>query len=80
MRLLGATLFDIARALARPILCSALLAAALTVLLGATDSFSPITSLLILVGAGVLVFAGAVAIFARSLITPMWVSIRETRS
>jgi lipopolysaccharide exporter len=80
MRLLGATVLDVARALATPILCSALLAAALTVLLGATESLSPAISLLILVGGGFLVFGGAVALFARSVITPMWVSIRETRS
>jgi O-antigen/teichoic acid export membrane protein len=80
MRLLGATVLDVARALATPILCSALLAAAMTLLLGPTESLSPVISLLILVGAGVLVFGAAVAVFARSVITPMWASIRETRT
>jgi hypothetical protein len=59
---------------------SAVLAAALTIVLGATDSLSPVVSLLILVTAGLLVFGGAVALFARPIIKPMWVSIRETRS
>jgi O-antigen/teichoic acid export membrane protein len=80
MRLVGASIRDTARALSRPILCSVLLAAALTVMLGATESLSPALSLLILIGGGFLVFVGAVAVFARSVITPMWVSIRETRS
>ncbi len=80
MRLVHATILDTARALARPILCSALLAVALTLLLGATESLSPVTSLLILVGAGLLVYSGAAAVFARPILTPMWVSIRETRS
>jgi hypothetical protein len=48
MRLLGATVLDVAHALATPILCSALLAGALTVLLVATESLSPVISLLIL--------------------------------
>lgn len=80
MRLLGATVVDVARALATPILCSAVLAAALTILLGATQSLSPVISLIILVAGGLLVFSGAAAIFARSILTPMWVSIRETRN
>lgn len=80
MRLVGATVHDVARALAMLILCSVLLAAALAGVLAATESLSPVISLLVLVGAGVLVFGAAAAIFARSVIKPMWVSIRETRS
>jgi O-antigen/teichoic acid export membrane protein len=80
MRLVRAGVRDTARALARPILCSAVLAAALTIVLGATESLSPVISLLILVAVGLLVFGGAVALFARPVIKPMWVSIRETRS
>ena len=80
MRLVQASIVDTARALARPILCSALLAVALTLVLDATESLSPQISLLILVCAGVLVFGGAAALFARPVLTPMWVSIRETRS
>jgi hypothetical protein len=57
----------------------------LTALLGATESLSPLVSLLILVGAGLLgagllVFSGAAAAFARPVLTPMWVTIRETRA
>jgi O-antigen/teichoic acid export membrane protein len=80
VRLLGATVLDVGRALATPILCSVLLAVALTLLLGPTASLSPAISLLILIGAGLFVFIGAAAIFARPVLTPMWVSIRETRS
>jgi O-antigen/teichoic acid export membrane protein len=79
MRLVNLSISDTARALARPILCSALLAVTLTFLLAATESLSPIISLLILVGGGLLVFFLAAALFARPVITPMWVSIRETR-
>jgi hypothetical protein len=80
MRLVRAGILDTARALARPILCSALLAGALMVLLDATSSLSPLVSLLILIGGGLLVFSGSAAIFARPVLTPMWVSIRESRS
>jgi O-antigen/teichoic acid export membrane protein len=80
MRLVHASILDMGRALATPILCSGLLAVALMLLLHATESLSPVLSLLILVGAGLFVFAGAAAIFARPVLTPMWVSIRETRS
>jgi O-antigen/teichoic acid export membrane protein len=80
MRLVDVSIRDTAHALATPILCSAVLAVALTALLGATQSLSPVVSLLILVGAGLLVFSGAAAAFARPVLTPMWVSIRETRS
>jgi lipopolysaccharide exporter len=80
MRVVHASILDMARALARPFICSALLAVALTLLLIATDSFSPGITLLILVSGGLLVFSGAAAIFARPVLTPMWVSIRESRS
>jgi O-antigen/teichoic acid export membrane protein len=80
MRLVHASIIDVARALATPVLCSALLAVALTLLLSATESLSATVSLLILVGAGLLVYTGAAAIFARTVLTPMWVSIRGTRN
>jgi O-antigen/teichoic acid export membrane protein len=80
MRLVRASILDLGRALATPILCSTLLAVVLTLLLHATESLSPVLSLLILVGAGLLVFSGAAAIFARPVLTPMWASIRNTRS
>jgi O-antigen/teichoic acid export membrane protein len=80
MRLVQASILETAQALATPILCSALLAFALTLLLGLTESLSPAVALLVLVGAGLLVFIGAAAVFARSVLTPIWVSIRETRS
>jgi O-antigen/teichoic acid export membrane protein len=79
MRMVHASILDTVRALARPILCSVLLAIALTLLLRATQSLTPVISLLILVSAGCLVFFGAAAIFARPVLAPMWVSIRETR-
>ena len=80
MRLVRAGILDTARVLARPILCSALLAGALMVLLDATSSLSPLVSLLILIGGGLLVFSVSAAIFARPVLAPMWVSIRESRS
>jgi len=80
MRTVRISTVDMVRALARPILCSVLLAVALTLLLRATESLTPVISLVILVGAGSLVFFGAAAIFARPVLAPIWVSIRETRS
>jgi O-antigen/teichoic acid export membrane protein len=80
MRLINVSVFDTARALARPFLCSALLAAALTLLLRPTESLSPAMALLILSGAGLIVFCGAAAVFARPVVAPMLISIRESRS
>ena len=80
MHFVGASIAETARALATPVLCSALLAVVLTVLLPSAESLSPAISLLILSVAGIVVFCGAAAIFARPVLTPMWVSIRETRS
>jgi O-antigen/teichoic acid export membrane protein len=79
MRLVDVSIRDTAHALATPILCSALLGVALTILLWATQSFSPIISLMTLIGAGLLVFSSAAAAFARPVLMPMWASIRETR-
>jgi O-antigen/teichoic acid export membrane protein len=80
MRTVHVSILDLIRALGRPILCSVLLAVALILVLQATESLTPVISLLILVGAGCVVFFGAAAIFARPVLAPMWVSIRETRN
>jgi hypothetical protein len=80
MRLVRAGIGEAARVLVRPVLCSTLLAGALMVLVGPAESLSPIVTLLVLVVAGLLLFTAAALIFARPVLMPMWVSIRETRT
>jgi hypothetical protein len=58
----------------------ALLAVALTLLLDATGSLSPVNLAADSRRCWSLVFGAAAAVFARPVLVPMWVSIRETRS
>ena len=80
MRLIELRARELAKALARPILCSALLALALGVLLGSSQSLSAPLSLALLAGGGFLVYAAATALFARNVWTPLWLSVRGART
>jgi O-antigen/teichoic acid export membrane protein len=70
---------EMARALAPCAISSALMAATLAALLPQTDSMGPGSSLALLVAAGLFVYFVATALFARSIVTPMWLSLREGR-
>jgi O-antigen/teichoic acid export membrane protein len=70
---------DLARGLAPSALCSALLATALAALLVSSESMPPAASLALLVSVGFVVYLVATALFARSVIVPMWVSLRTGR-
>jgi O-antigen/teichoic acid export membrane protein len=67
---------DFAQRLAPSVACSALLAATLSALLPESRSMSPAASLAFLVSVGVVVYAAATALFARSVVVPMWLSLR----
>ena len=70
---------DLVRSLAPTLLCSALLAVTLAVLLPQTESMTPAAALALLVSVGFAVYGVATAIFARSVVVPIWVSLRIGR-
>ena len=71
---------DVLRQLAPSVLCCALLAATLGALLVASHSMRPAASLALLVSGGVIVYAVATALFARSVVVPMWLSLRAEQA
>ncbi len=76
LRLLEGRVMELGRALAPSILCSAVLCAALLLLMPATDQLSPAYRLVVLVAAGTVVYVAATLAFARSIVMPMWVGLR----
>ena len=75
-RIVGLEPRDLARHLAPPALCCALLAFALGALLIPGHSMAPAASLALLVSVGAVVYVSAVALFARGVVGPMLVSLR----
>jgi len=76
LRLLGGGVLELGRALAPSFLCSAVLCAALLLLMPATDQLGPGYRLLVLLSAGAAVYAAATLAFARSIVMPMWIGLR----
>lgn len=76
LRIVDATLTDLMRALARPVLCSALLGVTLALLLPAADALGPVAGLAMLVSVGLVVYVTATLAFARAVVAPMWGSLR----
>jgi O-antigen/teichoic acid export membrane protein len=79
LRMIQLSPLALARAIGPSALCSAVLAATLLLLTGMVDSLTPVLALLALVSTGLAVYLVSTAIFARSVIMPMWWSIRGTR-
>lgn len=67
---------ELFRSLAPSIVCAFLLATVLLMLLPAAHSLDPISGLAVLVAAGVLVYAGSTLTIARSVVGPIWGSLR----
>lgn len=80
MRLLKLAPIELARGLAPSAACAGLLAAALGSLLPVSSSMSPPAALGILISVAVLVYVTATVAFARSVVVPIWVSLRGTPS
>jgi PST family polysaccharide transporter len=80
MRLLDVRVRDLARAILRPIASWALLAAALLSVRPLVDELPAGLALTALVTLGVAVYAIGVALFARDLVSTMWISLRGTRT
>jgi O-antigen/teichoic acid export membrane protein len=77
IRLLGLDLRRIARALLPSYACAGILAVALLTLEPVTASLPPVPALIALVLAGVVVYAASTALFARSIVLPMWAGSRR---
>jgi PST family polysaccharide transporter/lipopolysaccharide exporter len=78
-RKVGLSGMDLARALTPSALCSALLAATLLALLPQSESMAPGAAVALLVSIGFVVYVLAIALFARSAVIPMWLSLRSGR-
>jgi hypothetical protein len=76
LRLLEGGVLELGRALAPSLLCSAVLGAALLLLMPMTDQMGVAVRLVVLVAAGTAVYVGATLAFARSIVMPMWVGLR----
>jgi lipopolysaccharide exporter len=76
MRLLGLELRRIVKALLPSFACAAVLAIALVTLIPVTDALPPVPALITLVLAGMVVYAASTALFARSVVAPMWAGFR----
>jgi lipopolysaccharide exporter len=80
MRLLGVTLQEFTRAIARPAVGWVLLAVSVLLLRPVVDDLSAGAQLVILVAIGASVFTLSVLAFARELVVTMWVSLRGPRT
>ena len=78
-RMVRLSAMDLGRALAPSALCSALLAACLLALLPQSQTMAPAAGLALLVSVGLVVYGLTTAMFARSVIMPMWGSLRSQR-
>ena len=76
LRLLDATLVEVARSLAPSVLCAGVLAATLALLMPATESLGDAGGLAVLVAGGALAYVAATLAFARSIVGPMWGGLR----
>ena len=76
MRLIELRVTDLARALAPSALCTAILAGALLAITGPVDTLPAPLALTILVLSGLAVYTLSSALFARSVVLPMWWSLR----
>jgi O-antigen/teichoic acid export membrane protein len=62
------------------LICSAILAAVLAVLLPVTDAARPVVAFVVLLGAGVATYLASTAVFARGVVVPMWLDLRGSRT
>jgi lipopolysaccharide exporter len=74
--LVGCSPAELGRALARPVLCSAILAGSLLVLTELVEPLAPEPALAVLIAGGLAVYLISSAVFVRSIVEPMWRSIR----
>ena len=76
-RILALDYTTIAKALVPSYICAAILGLALLALLPVADMLPPALGLAMLVVVGICVYVGATALFARSVIRPIWAGLRR---
>jgi O-antigen/teichoic acid export membrane protein len=80
MRLVELKARELVRALWSALVCSLILALALALVTPAIEGMTPVASLVLVAVVGTVVYLGAIAVFARSTVVPMWISLRGSRT
>jgi O-antigen/teichoic acid export membrane protein len=80
IRFLGISIGDLEQMIRPGLVCSGILTAALAVLLPATGAARPAVSLVVLLAGGIAAYLASTALFARSVVVPMWLDLRGTRT
>jgi O-antigen/teichoic acid export membrane protein len=80
IRLVGLSAGSLLRTLWPALACSAILALLLAALIPATRSTRPVVSLAVMLAVGGLGYVASTALLARSIVVPMWLDLRGTRS
>ena len=80
LRLLQLPTRDLVPAVRSPLLCSAVVGAVLALLLPVTSYTRPFVSLILMAAVGLAAYLASTALFARSVVGPMWLDLRGTRS
>jgi PST family polysaccharide transporter len=80
LRLVGVSIGDLAQTIRPGLVCCGALTAVLAVLVPATGAARPFVSLIVLVTGGIAAYLISTALFARSVVVPMWLDLRGTRT
>jgi O-antigen/teichoic acid export membrane protein len=80
IRMVGLSAGDLVQTVQAPLVCSAILALVLAVLLSMTQDARPAVALIVLLIGGVACYVASIALFARSVVVPMWLDLRGTRT
>ena len=80
IRLVGLPAIDLVQTLRAPFACSAILALLLALLLPATNGMRPAVAVIVLVVGGIAAYVSSIALLARSVVMPMWLDLRGTRT
>jgi PST family polysaccharide transporter len=78
LRLLDASVHELAECLLRPVAAAICVAGALLVAVRLTASLSPEPALLLVAAAGIVAYVGGTALFARRIVLTMWTNARGT--
>jgi O-antigen/teichoic acid export membrane protein len=80
IRLIGLSAGDLLHTLRPSFVCSGVLTLALVILIPATRTDRPLISLVVLLVGGIGAYLASTALFARSVVVPMWLDLRGTRT
>jgi PST family polysaccharide transporter len=80
LKLVGLSARELVHTLLPSLACSGVLALVLAVLVPSTSGVRPAVSLIVLLAAGAVAYLAGAVLFARSVVVPMWLDLRGTRS